>query len=564
LGLLLVVASLALAVLVFWSGQPRSGGRTLRSWLEQCSDTPLSETQRLAQAQEAVRAIGARKALPTLLSLVETRENPMRTWIFEKTQEQHVLGLYLRSAIDCQSDGIAGFEALGTNCSAAVGELTKLLDDKELAFVAVRCLDYIGKSAEQALCQCVTNRDEQVRSWSISALASVTDDVEVYINRIEPLLADVDPGVRCDAVEAIGLQNDAPQLAVPLLISALSDTDDHVCDKAVEGLMAFGTNSFCAFSTLTNLASTGRDSQCGAALKALVKIMPREATATLSNVVVNGNPRTLGTALGGLKTTEPELGLEMLLAELRSTDAARLQVALELAGTYEAETPGIAEALKSAVVSRYPDIASCAMATMRAMLWKQKEKSGAVLQIPGEPSYEGKSLGEWLAMRRNLSELSTNAVEALRAMGTNVLPALLTRLTYKEPIFNLDDYEVSMGAATALIAMGEQSKPALPSLTAMMDCDNSNLVLRVMIATLGTGADAIPCLMKGLTNQFAQVRSEAAHFLAEWGEQFPEQRKQAIPYIVTLLNDPDVDVRRSAVGDLKEINAQAATKTVGK
>jgi HEAT repeat protein len=529
------------------------------SWLQQYSETPLDEKQKRSEAESAIRAIGARRAEPTLLSLVETKESPVRNWFVEKTQERHPLGLQWRSVIACQLDGMGGFEVLGTNCAAAVAELTALLDDKELAFVAVRCLDSIGKSAEQGLCRGLTNHDTRVRSWSISALASATDDVEVYIARIKPLLADVDPGVRRDTVQAIGVQENAPELAVPLLVSAFRGTDDGACLQAAEGLSRFGTNALSAVSTLTNLARTGRGAQVEGALKALAAIAPREAVPILSNAVVSGSPSVMGTALRGLKPIAPELALKMTLAQVHSTEVARQSVALSVAWSYDIETPGIVEAIKFAAASSDPELANAAVSAMWDMKRKQKEKKGAVVQLPGEPSYKGRPLGEWLVMRREGFELSTNAVEALRAMGTNVLPALLVRLTYREPIFDLDDYDVSMGAATALIAMGEQAKPALPSLVALMDCDNSNLVLRVMISTLGTGADAIPCLIKGLTNRFPDVRSEAAHFLAEWGEQFPEQRKKAIPYMVALLNDPDEQVRRSVAGSLGEIDKQPAT-----
>ena len=466
--------------------------------------------------------------------------------------------LYWPSAIECQLQGIARFEVLGTNCAAAVGELTKLLDDKELAFVAVRCLDDVGKPAERALCQCLTNTDWQVREWSVAALAPVTDDVAVYVNRVKPRLNDVVPGVRFATVQAIEAQTEAPDLAVPLLISALHDADDGVSSQAAGGLSGFGTNALSAFSALTNLVSTGRDGQCRAALKALAAISPVGALPILSNAVVDGSPPTVGVALRELKPIAPELALKMTLAELHSTDARRVSVALGVAATYDVETPGIADALKFAATVSDPELARDVVMTMRELLRKQKEKTGAIVRIPNEPSYQGKPLGEWIAMRKEGWELSTNALAALRQMGTNVVPALLTRLTYKDPVFNLEDGDVNMGAATALIALGEQAKSALPTLAALMDSDNPDLVLRAMIATLGAGADAVPCLMKGLTNQFPDVRSEAAHFLAEWGAQFPEQRKQAIPYVMRLLNDPDEQVRRNATGDLKEIDAQAA------
>jgi len=548
------------AVVAAHGAEPRYRGRTLGSWLQQCSDTPLMETQRLAEAQEAVRAIGAQKALPMLLSLVETKDDPVSTWMMEKTEKYRMRNLHWRSAIERQLEGIAGFEVLGTNCAAAVGELTKLLDDKDLAFVAARCLENVGKSAERALCQCLTNGDWQVRHLSVSALASVTDDVEVYISRIKPRLSDVEPGVRFATVQAIAEQNEAPELAVPLLISVLRDGDDGVCAQATGGLAGFGTNASSAFPALTNLVATGRDGQRRAALKALASLTPGEALPILSNAVVSGSVETMGAALRDMKSVAPDLALKMTLAEFHSADARRRSVALSVAGTYDVRTPGIAQALKLAASSDDPEVARHATMTMRQMLRKEKEKPGAVVEMPNEPTYQGKSLGEWLSMRREGWELATNAVQALQAMGTNVIPALLTRLTYKEPIFNLDDYEVSMSGAAALIAMREQARPALPRLSALMDSDNGDLALRAMIATLGTGADAMPFLIKGLTNRFPTVRGEAVSFLMQFGAQYPEERKRAIPEMRTLLNDPDRDVRMSVTNELNELDPRTAVR----
>jgi HEAT repeat protein len=44
------------------------------------------------------------------------------------------------------------------------------------------------------------------------------------------------------------------------------------------------------------------------------------------------------------------------------------------------------------------------------------------------------------------------------------------------------------------------------------------------------------------------------------GKQFPAQRKQAIPLLIKLLNDPDEDVRLNATNQLKEIDPAVATK----
>ena len=194
-GLLALIFG-TVVVLAWWSRDPSYRGRTLTSWLQQIYDTPLSETQRLSEAQAAVRAIGAEKALPVLLKLTEAQDGPIRSWVIEKQEKWRIRRLKLREAEDSQQLGIAGFEVLGTNCALAVPELTRLLEDTNHAFTAVRCLDHIGKPAEFALWRSITNPDPRVRAWGIPALAGATDDVDEYIARVKDSLNDPDGGVR--------------------------------------------------------------------------------------------------------------------------------------------------------------------------------------------------------------------------------------------------------------------------------------------------------------------------------------------------------------------------------
>jgi hypothetical protein len=83
---ILIAASIGI-ILILSARDPRYRGRSLTSWLEQCSDTPLMETQRLAEAQTAIRAIGARRALPRLLRLIEAKADPVSPWIMAKSAE---------------------------------------------------------------------------------------------------------------------------------------------------------------------------------------------------------------------------------------------------------------------------------------------------------------------------------------------------------------------------------------------------------------------------------------------------------------------------------------------
>ena len=74
--LLLTLFAIAVAGVIFVlrTTEPSYHGRTLTGWLQQCYDTPLMESEKLGEAQGAVRAIGAEKALPFLLEMAEARD----------------------------------------------------------------------------------------------------------------------------------------------------------------------------------------------------------------------------------------------------------------------------------------------------------------------------------------------------------------------------------------------------------------------------------------------------------------------------------------------------------
>jgi RNA polymerase sigma factor (sigma-70 family) len=139
-------------------------------------------------------------------------------------------------------------------------------------------------------------------------LAAVTDDVEVYIARIKDRLGDSSEAVRADAVDDIGIQTTAPELAVPLLVSALKDASDSVSAHAANSLASFGTNALGTFLTLSNLVQTGGSNTASAALKTLVTLTPDQSFSILTNCIVHGRPG-INEALKTLQAVAPENAL---------------------------------------------------------------------------------------------------------------------------------------------------------------------------------------------------------------------------------------------------------------
>ena len=142
-------------------------------------------------------------------------------------------------------------------------------------------------------------------------------------------------------------------------------------------------------------------------------------------------------------------------------------------------------------------------------------------------------------------------------MGTNAITSLLKRLVYVKPPCGLPDFAVNMNAVRGFITLGSQAKPALPRLQALMDSTNGDLALHAMLASCGCGSNALPLLIKGLTNKFPDVRNEASNLLTgNLSLQFLKQRKEAVPFLVKLLDDPDENVRLNATSELKEIDPE--------
>jgi HEAT repeat protein len=563
----------ALGVLLICAREPHYQGRTLTSWLQQDWDASLTGTQQLAEAQNAVRAIGAKRALPKLIELVQTKDDPISLWIIDAGDKLRIsdkIGLRFirwRSAEDLQWLGERGFEIFGTNAAPAAEMLGKSFDEKfpnaaELAYihslVIGRSLESIGKPAEPVICQALTNQDVAIRQWAIDDLAAVTDDVGVYIDRIKPRLHDSSGAVRATAVDAIGIQTSAPELAVPILLEALNDSAVRV--NAVNGLANFGTNALVAFPILTNLVESGNDDTASAALKTLIVIAPDESLTILTNCVARGRPQTRK-ALEALKDIAPEKALPIILERFQSPDLDTRLFAFRLLSRYPM-TPAIESTIQTAAADPEFEIARRA----KELLTEEYEKNHPVeLLFVNDPSYGGKSLGEWLKMHDNDGFLSQEATNAIRHIGTNAIPALLQRLTYLQPPFGLPTYEgnlMHLDGVRGFIALGEQGVPALPKLQALLDSTNQNIVAYAMLSSVGTGTNAIPILAKGLTNQLADIRSEAAQNLTEGvAARFPKCRNEIIPLMTKLLNDPDSDVRLAARGDLQEMNSLNPTNT---
>ena len=361
-------------------------------------------------------------------------------------------------------------------------------------------------------------------------------------------------------MDGIGAQTAAPDLAVPFLVAALKDSSDLVSSSAAGWLADFGTNALIAIPALSNLVEHAGLNTANAALRTLVIIAPNESLPILAKCLTRGRPAT-GGALSVLVASAPDKAVPLILAGTRSPNLGQRRTSFRL--LYDCpQTPKVQSAIANSITD--PDFVTSQNA--KKFLTEQYRKAHPIeSQFTNEPVFQGKGLGEWLKTRRDPDGSFPNeAVDAIHHMGTNAIPGLLARLVYVEPPFGLRSPvggTVNIEAMCAFIALGEQAIPALPQLRTLMDGTNGDVAVRAMMATCGTGSNALPVLISGLTNQFADVRNEAANYLSEnFNRLSPDQRKQAIPLFVKLLDDLDENVRGNATNELKQIAPEAAAK----
>ena len=204
-----------------------------------------------------------------------------------------------------------------------------------------------------------------------------------------------------------------------------------------------------------------------------------------------------------------------------------------------------------------------------------------------EPSYQGKSLSDWLgtnAFSKSSPSLTPETQEAIRHMGTNALPFLVEWVHYYsyDPACNSfkkrvrsflpslpytlrhtltrwadrDEVEIrSQAAQFAFEPLGDLARPAIPELSAMMNQSAYRDRSVKAILSLGfIGKTAIPALSDALENTNAPNRRVTAGIFG-WSPSLVTNSASVLPLLVRCLNDPNMDVRAGAAYSLGKMAA---------
>ena len=189
------------------------------------------------------------------------------------------------------------------------------------------------------------------------------------------------------------------------------------------------------------------------------------------------------------------------------------------------------------------------------------------LLFPSEPRAHGHSLSTWLSVviaRLDPSDQtypdlsSADATNAIRQIGSNAVPILLSKLWSTDPTWKLSFlewlrekdvidlrskwYNRERGEALVGIQiLGPEARNAIPDLKHWLSDSNSTQIAAIALASLGT--EGIPALREALSHSNAAIRYAAVNA--------PYFRREIAPLmlndILRMTNDPDPRITRTAL-----------------
>jgi hypothetical protein len=248
----LAVLLVALAGVITWQvlreREPVYQGKRLSAWLKQYGTNHWaagSGGELDKQAETAIRQIGT-NAIPLYLSIITTRESPLKLKLLALVPKRWLVRFHLRGVYELRFLGSYGLIALGAEAKPAVPVLIALLNDKdpEVRYTAVftlRSLGPVARDALPALIKCLQDPDFTVRSDAIFGLGELHQDPD----RVIPILVEFldkpqnpqqSVTLRHNALWSLRQFGPQAKSAVPSLLRLLNDEHEILRWEATNGL----------------------------------------------------------------------------------------------------------------------------------------------------------------------------------------------------------------------------------------------------------------------------------------------------------------------------------------
>jgi len=210
--------------------QPVYGGKSLTLWLRTYAPSSSSglHSREWNEADEAVRHLGT-NCIPILLRMIRQKDSPAKLWLVAFAQKHGLTKrIHFVPAAVRNVEASRAFIALGDKAKDAVPALVKMSDE--------------DLSAES-------------RSAIEDALAWIGPAAKPAIRLLLRSAASSDPGVRANALWALGEIRAEPELCVPVLIDALTNSVGWVRVSAAHALGMFGPQAWSAVPSLSQLTN---------------------------------------------------------------------------------------------------------------------------------------------------------------------------------------------------------------------------------------------------------------------------------------------------------------------
>jgi HEAT repeat protein len=206
-----------------------------------------------------------------------------------------------------------------------------------------------------------------------------------------------------------------------------------------------------------------------------------------------------------------------------------------------------------------------------------------------EPSYQGRSLSQWYLRWAKTVERDdagskaqcTEAVHAIRQIGTNALPTLLNELKrradspVREVLWDLANKLPSAISESHIVAslfldadkveptstfviLGRQAAPAIPELTHFLNATNTpDLIHTAAFCLAAIGDEGLPPLLATLANPKHPACNEVAYWLGLDGPfHFGTNLSQAVPLLAQCTTATDQRLAETAVKALGHIHQE--------
>lgn len=243
--------------------EPHYKGRRLSHWLLILEEGERPESEH-ENARQAFKVLGER-AVPFLLSRLKAKQpsnwDNIKSWTHKRAES-----LFGPRGCDHSGEEAAfenfqlaiAFSLLGENRRPAIGEIERLLPNKDYQHRAALCLAAMGTNATSEISRAVTSTNRDVRAAMAYAIGKTSPNGIGFEEKraceiLTPMVNDPDATVRLWSIRAIGWLWKCPQESVAALRIGLADADSQCRAAATSPLHFFGTNAVVALPEVKQL-----------------------------------------------------------------------------------------------------------------------------------------------------------------------------------------------------------------------------------------------------------------------------------------------------------------------